>query len=161
MKLLARGLLLLMFVGTGATLLALQQGYYGGGGYGRGYRDNGVEQKDEFAFARLRYPVRMASYGGFGGFGYFRNGGWSEDYPRADRQFVQGVLRLTRIDARPYQEVIDPDSDEIFNWPWLYAVNVPIGTSTMIRPSACAATCSAAASSSWTASMAPRPGQAS
>ena len=66
----------------------------------------------------------MASYGGFGGFGYFRNGGWSEDYPRADRQFVQGVLRLTRIDARPYQEVIDPDSDEIFNWPWIYAVEV-------------------------------------
>jgi Domain of unknown function (DUF4159) len=124
-KFLAGGLFLALLVGGGATLLALQQGYYGGGygGY-RGYRDNGVEQKDEFAFARLRYPVRMASYGGFGGFGYFRNGGWSEDYPRADRQFVQGVLRLTRIDARPYQEVIDPDSDEIFNWPWLYAVNV-------------------------------------
>jgi len=113
-KLLAGGLFLAVFVGAGATLLALQQGYGGYGGY-RGYRDNGVEQKDEFAFARLRYPIRMASYGGFGGFGYFRNGGWSEDYPRADRQFVQGVLRLTRIDARPYQEVIDPDSDEIFN----------------------------------------------
>src|SRR6202049_2974203 len=101
MKLLARGLLLLMFVGSGATLLALQQGYYGGGGYGgRGYRDNGVEQKDEFAFARLRYPVRMASYGGFGGFGYFRNGGWSEDYPRADRQVVAGGLCPPRIHPR-------------------------------------------------------------
>jgi len=125
MKFLARSFLLLLFVGSGATLLALQQGYYGGGygGY-RGYREGNEEQKDEFAFARLRYPIRMASYGGFGDFGMFRNGGWSEDYPRADRQFVQGVLRLTRIDARPYQEVIDPDSDEIFNWPWLYAVNV-------------------------------------
>jgi hypothetical protein len=125
MKLLARGLLMVLFVGTGALFLALQQGYYGGGygGY-RGYREGNEEQKDEFAFARLRYPIRMASYGGFGDFGYFRNGGWSEDYPRADRQFVQGVLRLTRIDARPYQEVLDPDSDELFNWPWLYAVNV-------------------------------------
>src|SRR2546427_9685751 len=124
-KSLARGLLLLLFVGSGATLLALQQGYYGGGfgGY-RVYPDGNWEQKDEFAFARLRYPIRMASYGGSGDLGMFRNGGWSEDYPRADRQFVQGVLRLTRIDARPYQEVIDPDSDEIFKWPCLYAVNV-------------------------------------
>src|SRR5579883_932160 len=120
---LSRILFGLLFIGAGAGLLALPQyGYqqgYGYGGYGRGrggYRDNGQEQKDEFAFARLRYPVRMASYGGFGGFGAFRNGGWSEDYPRADRQFVQGVLRLTRIDARPFQEVLDPDSDEIFNW---------------------------------------------
>ena len=42
MKFLARSFLLLLFVGSGATLLALQQGYYGGGyggapGYGEGY----------------------------------------------------------------------------------------------------------------------------
>jgi hypothetical protein len=37
---------------------------------------------------------------------------------------VEGVTRLTRLDARPYQEVVDPDSDEMFNWPWMYAVNV-------------------------------------
>ena len=119
MKLLPRVLLLTLFVGTGAGLLALQQGYGYPQGYGyRGYRDSGnEEQKDEFAFARFRYPIRMANYGGFGEFGMFRNGGWSEDYPRADRQFVQGVLRLTRIDARPFQEVLDPDSDELFNWP--------------------------------------------
>src|SRR5260370_6101292 len=75
-KLLARGLLLALVVGSGVTLLALQQGYYGGGGYGgyRGYRETGG-QKDEFAFSRLRYPVRMASHGGFGGFGLVRNGG--------------------------------------------------------------------------------------
>lgn len=71
--------------------------------------------------ARLRYPSRGDSFGGFGG---FRGGGWSEDYPKADRQFVQGLRRLTRIDARSTQEVLDPDSDDIFNWPWLYAVNV-------------------------------------
>lgn len=125
-KYLQFGLLAVLFAGAGAGLLAVPQ-YGQGFGYQRyGYRGSpNDEQKDEFAFARLRYPVRMASYGGFGGFGEFRNGGWSEDYPRADRQFVQGVLRLTRLDARPYQEVIDPDDDAIFNWPWLYAVNVP------------------------------------
>ncbi len=112
----------IVFLASGSALLALQSRSF------QRYRPDGAssytDQKDEFAFARLRYPIRMASYGGFGDFGMFRNGGWSEDYPRADRQFVQGVLRLTRIDARPYQEAIDPDSDEIFNWPWLYAVNV-------------------------------------
>src|SRR5437870_13485056 len=114
-KSLARGLLLLLFVGSGATLLALQQGYYGGGygGY-RGYREGNEEQKDEFAFARLRYPIRMASFGGFGDIGMFRNGGCSEDYLLADRQYVQGVLRLTCIHARPYHEVIDSDCDENF-----------------------------------------------
>ncbi len=122
-------LLAVLLAGAGAGLLAVPAVPQPGQGYGYqryGYRGSpNEEQKDEFAFARLRYPVRMASYGGFGGFGAFRNGGWSEDYPRADRQFVQGVLRLTRLDARPYQEVIDPDDDAIFNWPWLYAVNVP------------------------------------
>ncbi len=94
MKLLPGVLLALLFVGAAAGLLALPQnyGYQQGYGYG-GYRGStNEEQKDEFAFARLRYPIRMASYGGFGEFGGFRNGGWSEDYPRADRQFVQNVL---------------------------------------------------------------------
>src|SRR5205807_10556300 len=102
MKFLARALLLLLFVGAGAALLALQQGYYGGGygGY-RGYRGGNEAQKDEFDFGRLRYPIRMASYGGFGAFGTVPSGGWSEAHPRADRQRGQGVLRLTRIDAPP------------------------------------------------------------
>src|SRR5260370_12033428 len=74
-KLLARGLLLALVVGSGVTLLALQQGYYGGGGYGgyRGYRET-EGQKDGFAFARLPDPVRMASYRGFPGFALFRHG---------------------------------------------------------------------------------------
>jgi hypothetical protein len=106
---LIRGALVtVVFLASGSALLALQSGSF------QHYSpDSYSDQKDEFAFARLRYPIQMASYGGFGNFSYFRNGDWSEDYPRADRQFVQGVLRLTRIDARAYQEVIDPDSDEI------------------------------------------------
>ncbi len=82
------------------------------------------DEKAEWTFARLRYPTRGSSYDGFGGFGGFRGGGWSEDYPKADRQFVEGLRRLTRLNARPYQEVLEPDSEDLFNWPWLYAVNV-------------------------------------
>jgi hypothetical protein len=119
-KLLAYVLLAaLVLLVSSTALLALQQGF-------QRYRpdQNYTEEKDEFTFTRLRYPTRYSSYGGFGEFGMFRNGGWTEDYPRADRQFMQGTRRLTRLDVRTVQEVVDPDSDEMFNWPWIYAVNV-------------------------------------
>ena len=129
MKLASRLFLTLFLLGSSGVLLTLQ------GRQLRNYRndqDSG-ERMAEFAFTRLRYPTRGGSaygnggygFGGYGGFGSFRpNNGWSEDYPKADRLFVEGVTRLTRLDARPYQEVVDPDSDEMFNWPWMYAVNV-------------------------------------
>ncbi len=75
-------------------------------------------EKTEFYFARLRYP--SVRYGGYWGF----RGAWSTDYPKADRQFLQGVRRLTRIHVRSVEEVVDLDTDEIFNYPWVYAVEV-------------------------------------
>src|SRR5438067_10396043 len=63
-------------------------------------------EKTEWAFARLRYPS-------------YRYGNWTIDYPKADRQFVQGVRRLTRIHVRSVEEVVDIDSDELYNWPWV------------------------------------------
>jgi hypothetical protein len=45
---------------------------------------------------------------------------WAADYPKADRQFLQGVRRLTRLNARAMEQVVDADSDELFNWPWIY-----------------------------------------
>jgi len=92
----------------------------------RPYRPEEVTQKQkaEFAFARLRYPTDYEG-SGFGGIRRLRpNGGWSEDYPKSDYQFMEGVVRLTRLDGRAYPEVLTPDSDELFNWPWMYAVNV-------------------------------------
>jgi hypothetical protein len=121
MKLIARILLLILLLGSGGALLALQRNGFGG------YREESPgdsNEKAEWTFARLRYQTRGGYYSGFGGFGGFRGGGWSEDYPKADRQFVEGLHRLTRIDARPTQEVLEPDSEDLFNWPWLYAVNV-------------------------------------
>ena len=75
-------------------------------------------EKTEWAFTRLMYP--SGSHAGvFGGIG-----SWPTDYPKADRQFVQGVRRLTRIHTRSSEQVVDLDGDEVFNWPWLYAVEV-------------------------------------
>ncbi len=75
-------------------------------------------EKTEYAFARLQYP----SYGrGPGGIWAMR-GNWTIDYPKADRQFVQGVRRLSRIHTRSVEQVVDLESDEIYNWPWVYVV---------------------------------------
>ncbi len=79
----------------------------------------GANEKTEWAFARLRYPSgRYARWS--------RHGSWPTDFPKADRQFVQGVRRLTRIHARSAEQVIDLDldDDEIYYWPWVYAVEV-------------------------------------
>ncbi|MEK7407400.1 MAG: DUF4159 domain-containing protein [Acidobacteriota bacterium] len=73
-------------------------------------------EKTEYTFARLRYPSVRFSY-------RFR-GNWATDYYKADRQFVQGVRRLTRIHTRSIEQVVDLDSDEIYKWPWIYAVEV-------------------------------------
>lgn len=76
-------------------------------------------EKTEYRFARLRYPQYR------GGSGYWGvRGSWSTDYPKADRQFMQGVRRLTRLHVRSVEEVVDLDSDEIFNHPWVYATEV-------------------------------------
>jgi len=74
-------------------------------------------EKSEWVFGRLRYT---SGRGGrrWGG------GAWATDYPKADRQFVQGVRRLSRLHARSVEQVVDIDSDEIYNVPWLYAVEV-------------------------------------
>jgi hypothetical protein len=70
----------------------------------------------EFSFARLRY--RSAGGGRRG------RGSWGTDANKAERVFLQGVRRLTRVHARSVEEIIDVDDDEMFNWPWLYAVEV-------------------------------------
>lgn len=76
-----------------------------------------ADEKTEFVFTRLRYPS-------FGGSRRAWRGAWATDYPKADRQFLQGVRRLTRIHSRSVEHVVDLESDEIFDWPWIYAVEV-------------------------------------
>jgi hypothetical protein len=83
-------------------------------------------QKAEFSWSRLRFTTRMGSGGGYGGYGGFGRGGgsWSRDYPKADRQFLVALNRLTRVQGRNTEQVVDLDSDEIFNYPWIYGVVV-------------------------------------
>jgi hypothetical protein len=121
----------LLLLGGAGSLLALQRNPYQG--YGRrdySYSEGGADEKAEFGWSRLRYNGAYGNgYGGFG-FGGFRGGYWSQDYPKADRQFLIALRRLTRINAKPVEQVVDLDTDEIFNWPFVYAVQVETWTFT-------------------------------
>jgi len=71
----------------------------------------------EWVFARLMYRAN----------GYGRRGrsNWTIDYPRSDRHLAGAVRRLTRVDARSVEQpVAAEDGDDIYNWPWLYGVEV-------------------------------------
>jgi hypothetical protein len=91
--------------------------------YGRGGADapNDSGAKTEWAFGRLVY----SNLGDFGPpVQHRRLRAWSEDWPYADWHFAEGVQRLTRIDARHDDETVDLTSDQLFNWPWIYANQV-------------------------------------
>src|SRR6185369_15916734 len=81
-----------------------------------------ADRKAEFTFARLRY--RAYAGGGFGGRGYRRRSSWGVDSNRADRLFEKATARLTRIDSKSVEDVIDVDDGPMFDYPWLYAVEV-------------------------------------
>lgn len=72
-----------------------------------------VGEPKEWTFARLAYG------GGFGG-----RSGWRVDYPGAEIHFSEAVERLTRVEVHRDGHVVSPDSDDLFNYPWLYAVEV-------------------------------------
>jgi hypothetical protein len=128
MKLLSRTTLLL---GLSTGLLVLQiGGFQRFQSPPRGSYGSPGDAKHEFAWSRLRY----ASLGGsFGGFGFGRGGAWSRDYPKADIVFLEALRRLTRIDARSYQQVVDLDNEDIFNFPFVYAVQVQTWTFTEVQ----------------------------
>ena len=92
--------------------------------FGFGNDDSPTNIKAEFYWSRLAYASNLQGFSSFGSFGYWRRYAWSRDYPKADRQFLIAMHRLTRIDGRPTEQVVTLDSDDIFNYPWIYAVQV-------------------------------------
>jgi len=84
------------------------------------------QEQTEWAFARLMFPPG-ANDGYRGRFdGDFRLGLslWTQDYPRADRHFSQAVRRLTRVHVRSVEQPINLEEGDVYDWPWLYAVQV-------------------------------------
>jgi len=79
----------------------------------------------EWAFARLMYPPGPLN--GYYGRDLDWHTGvslWSQDFPRADRHFSLSVRRLTRINVREAEQVVNLDEGDEYDWPWLYAVQV-------------------------------------
>lgn len=80
----------------------------------------------EFHFARLVYGNAPDSRRALGGWGY----AWQTDYADAEFHLMQGLSRLIRFDAQSVDydgqggRLITLDSDRIFDYPWLYAVEV-------------------------------------
>ena len=81
----------------------------------------------EFHFARLVYRNSPSSRRGRGWGG---GGAWSTDYADAEYHLMQGVNRLTRVDGQAVDyygdggRLITLDDDRLFDYPWLYAVEV-------------------------------------
>ncbi len=119
-------LLALFLLGWSASL-ALQRG---GGPRYFSREDNPAplppdwQEKAEFARARLAYPNYTGSAYGRSRRGGGGGGSWTTDYPKSDRIFLQGVRRLTRIQTQPIEQVVSLDDDEIFQYPFVYAVEV-------------------------------------
>jgi hypothetical protein len=67
-----------------------------------------------FYFTRAMYT----SYGRWG------RGSWSVDFPKADRQFLYGLRRLTGIDAYEMENPVALDDPALRRFPFLYAVEV-------------------------------------
>jgi hypothetical protein len=67
----------------------------------------------EWTFVRFHYDLDLE-------FGRYRFQRWAADYPKSDRQFVRGVRRLTRIQARSTEHIVDAKNDDLYQWPWLY-----------------------------------------
>jgi len=85
------------------------------------------QRPGEWAFARLMYPPgpNDGYRGRFDGDWRMGLSLWTQDSPPADRAFAAAVRRLTRIEARSVEQDVNlDDGDEVFNWPWLYAVQV-------------------------------------
>ena len=93
--------------------------------YGRGMQYEHDENPDtpnpdeetEYYFARLAYQQAPSGRRRWGQ-------SWMTDSPAADRYFLQGVRRLTNIHARTKEEYVRPLDEKLFNFPWIYAVEV-------------------------------------
>ncbi len=76
-----------------------------------------ASEETEYYFVRLAYQPSQYSRRRWGQ-------PWMTDSPAADRHFLQGVRRLSAIHARSLEKYLRPLDPELFDHPWIYAVEV-------------------------------------
>ena len=74
------------------------------------------DEGGEFNFVRVQFDTYYGQ-----GFGF---GTWSIDFPDADMNFLRGVSRLTNIRVMSEPIVLRIDDEEIFDYPFLYMLEV-------------------------------------
>jgi hypothetical protein len=108
--------LALLIVPAGILFAAAQIQQYESNGIidmdGERFPPANPNEKAEWTFVRFHYDL------GYEFAGRFER--WAADYPKADRQFIMGVKRLTRLQSRSTEQIMDANSDDLFNWPWIY-----------------------------------------
>ena len=80
----------------------------------------------EFNFVRVQFDTYHGR-----GFGY---GAWAIDFPASDENFLRGVSRLTNIRVMSNPIVLRLDDAEIFNYPFLYMLEVGQNGGVILSP---------------------------
>ncbi len=77
----------------------------------------------EFVFARLIYSEGMYGFRGYG-----RRSNWAVDWPKADKQFIFAIDRMSNVRVVLDQDVaIDIMDPKLFSYPFIYALEVGRG----------------------------------
>lgn len=76
------------------------------------------EAPGEFEFVRLLYTGNRYAQSGW------RRQMWRTDYPEAEHHFLKGISRLTRVAAAEKGRILMPLDEQIYDYPWIYAVEV-------------------------------------
>ena len=87
----------------------------------RGPAQCGFEYEPQPQTGRAEFFFTRAIYSG-GCRGY--DPSWAVDFPKADRQFLIGLRRLTSIDAYELENPVRLDDPELRRYPFLYALEV-------------------------------------
>ena len=113
-------------VGIGAIYAIQPFREYPGVEYSNFPLPSDFREKTEWVFARLMYPPVSRRLDGFAFLGDYREGAsnWTMDYPRSDRHLSAALRRLTRIHVRSAEQVINLEDNDVYDWPWLYGVEV-------------------------------------
>jgi hypothetical protein len=108
-----RLLVTVVMLSTLATAVFAQRGF--GRRFSQPVPDQALSgEPREWTFARLAYDGNGSRYGS----------SFATDYHGAEEHFSQAVERLTRVDVHPDGYVVSPNTERLFDFPWLYAVEV-------------------------------------
>jgi len=99
---------------------ALAQYGWQGGGRRNSFNEDPVKISDpEYTDKDTEWKFIRLQYSGFRSYSK-----WATDYPKAERQFTIGVQRMSRVHANYLPDVVSTDDDRLFQYPWVYAVEV-------------------------------------